>query len=77
MGCTLVVRSGPCRVRFVGWNFSGLRWNKANSKSPEVRVPRTGYSLFSDARGASVLNESEALCAQARLKYAGVDIELL
>jgi hypothetical protein len=69
MGCTLVVCSGEFKGRYVGHNFSGLR------RVPEIPVPGTGYSLFSQPQGAAFFPESVATQVIARLENMGVHAE--
>jgi hypothetical protein len=75
MGCILVVCSGEFKGRFVGHNFSGLRRVPEDPRIPEIPVPGTAYSLFSQKQGASFFPESVATEVIARLQTMGVQTE--
>jgi hypothetical protein len=77
MGCILVVCSGEFKGRYVGHNFSGLRRVPTSPRIPEIPVPGTGYSLFSQKQGASFFPESVAIQVMARLKTMDVQTEAL
>jgi hypothetical protein len=75
MGCVLVVTSNEYKGRFVGFNMCGLQRNPDHLDAPEIPVPGTGYSLFSEEQGASFFSESDALRVRGRLKKLGVVTE--
>jgi hypothetical protein len=75
MGCILVVCSGEFKGRYVGHNFSGLRRVPPNLRVPEIPVPGTGYSLFSQQKGAAFFPESVAVEVIARLNNMGLQTE--
>ena len=77
MGYILVVTSTEYAGRFVGFNMWGMQRNPDHHDAPEIPVPGTGYSLFTDEQGASLFSEeSDALRVQDRLLRMGVGTEL-
>jgi len=76
MGYRLVVTSSEYKGRHVGFNMCGLQRNPDHHDAPEIPVPGTGYSLFTDEQGASSFTESEALRVQDRLRRMGVETVL-
>jgi len=75
MGIILIVTSPEYEGRFVGFNMCGLQRNPEHLDAPEIPIPGTGYSLFTERGGASLFTESDALRVKARLKGMGVETE--
>ncbi|MGD0156932.1 MAG: hypothetical protein ABSB50_12610 [Terracidiphilus sp.] len=73
----LIVRGGENAERWIGENIRGLRTNLALIQNPEVPVPGTGYSLFTQRELAFDFIDANAVEVQARLKERGVETELV
>jgi len=71
----LIVSSGEHKGRYVGPNYSGLRTNPVLLASPEVKLPGTPYSLWTQEQMAAAYLEQKALEVQAELKALGLETE--
>ncbi len=71
------ITTGDYAGRYVGPNFSGLRTNPSLLASPEVKLPGTPYSLFTQEQVANSYSEEKAVKVQAELKALGLGSELV
>lgn len=71
------IAAGEHKGRYVGQNFYGLRTNPELLASPEVKLPGTPYSLFTQEQVANNYLDEKARQVQTELKALGLESELV